>query len=414
MNLDVTGRDTGRQASDEFEWYIIERPRSGLSPLAHRATRFGPFTTEDECGAFLDGVKQMRQFSNSIFELRKRRRRPDKRHKVEYPVRLCRSGADHTLQLARSVDVSISGARLGSLKSKLKLGEVVTLHCAERQAPFQVVWVGSGTTEDQAGVECLAPEVNIWKLDLSELTADERLRREVDRARTVQSRLFPQEMPPLRTLDYSGHCTQARTVGGDYYDFVPMAPGEVGFVLADVSGKGIAAALLMANLHGSLQAQCALGSRDLPRLLASVNCHLHKHTELERYVTVFFGCYNDHTRKLRYVNCGHNPPLLLRHEGALERLDATATVLGLFPEWEGSVVETQIEPGDILSMYTDGITEARGKNGEEFGEARLLSALRKNHHLEAASLLGKVEQIVEEFRSGERHDDLTMIIARSR
>ena len=97
-----------------------------------------------------------------------------------------------------------------------------------------------------------------------------------------------------------------------------------------------------------------------------------------------------------------------------ERLDATATVLGLFREWEGSVVETQIEPGDIVSMYTDGITEARGKNGEEFGEARLLSALRQNRNLEAASLLGKVEQIVEEFRSGERHDDLTMIIARSR
>ncbi len=218
----------------------------------------------------------------------------------------------------------------------------------------------------------------------------------------------------MRTLDYSGHCTQARTVGGDYYDFLPMAPGEVGFVLADVSGKGIAAALLMANLHGSLQAQCALGSRDLPRLLASVNCHLHKHTEIERYVTVFFGCYNDLTRKLRYVNCGHNPPLLLRREGAIERLDATATVLGLFHEWEGSVVETQLEPGDIVSMYTDGITEARGKNGEEFGEARLLSALRQNHNLEAASLLGKVEQIVEEFRLGEQHDDLTMIIARSR
>jgi serine phosphatase RsbU (regulator of sigma subunit) len=318
------------------------------------------------------------------------------------------------LQLARSIDVSVSGARLGGLKVKLHLGEVFSLHCADRKAPFQVVWVGSGTTEYEAGLECLAPEINIWRLDLSERTNDERLLREIDRARTVQSRLFPQEMPPLRTLDYSGHCIQARTVGGDYYDFLPMAPGEVGFVLADVSGKGIAAALLMVNLHGSLQAQCALGSRDLLQLLASVNCHLHKHTESARYVTVFLGCYSDHTRKLRYVNCGHNPPLLLRREGTVERLDATATVLGLFREWEGSVVETQIEPGDIVSMYTDGITEARGKNGEEFGEARLLSALRENQNLEAASLLGKVEQIVEEFRSDEWHDDLTMIIARSR
>jgi len=414
MTLDVSACDTGRQVSDEFEWYIIERPGSSFPLPAQRATRFGPFTTEDECGAFLDSVKQIRRFSNSTFELRKRRRRPDKRHKVEYPVRLCRSGADHTLQLARSIDVSISGARLGSLEIKLKLGEVVRLQCADRNAPFQVVWVGSGATEDQAGLECLAPEVNIWKLDLSEFTEGERLRREVARARTVQSRLFPQEMPSLRTLDYSGHCTQARPVGGDYYDFLPMAPGELGFVLADVSGKGIAAALLMANLHGSLQAQCALGSGDLSQLLAAVNCHLHKHTESDRYVTVFFGCYNDHTRKLRYVNCGHNPPLLLRHGGAIERLEPTATVLGAFREWEGSVVEAQIEPGDILSMYTDGITEARDTHGEEFGEARLLSALREHRNLEAAALLGKVEQLVDEFRSGERRDDLTMIIARSR
>jgi hypothetical protein len=414
MDLDVTGRDSGRQSSAEFEWYIIEGPRSALSPLAHRVTQFGPFTTEDECSDFLESVKQIRRFSNSTFELRKRRVRPEKRVKVEYPVRVCQSGTDRTLQLARTIDVSASGAQLGSLNVKLNLGEVFSLHCADRSAPFQVVWVGSGATEDQAGVECLAPEVNLWKLHLSDLTEDERILQEIDRARSVQCRLFPQEMPPLRTLDYSGHCTQARTVGGDYYDFLPMAPGEVGFVLADVSGKGIAAALLMANLQGSLQAQCALGSRDLPGLLASVNGNLHKHTEIERYVTVFFGCYSDLTRKLRYVNCGHNSPLLLRHEGAVERLDATATVLGLFPEWEGSVAETQIEPGDIVIMYTDGITEARDKNGEEFGEAGLLSALRNNHNLEAASLLEKVEQLVDEFRSGERHDDLTMIIARSR
>ncbi|MBZ5566457.1 MAG: SpoIIE family protein phosphatase [Acidobacteriia bacterium] len=413
MGLDVTGCNTGRQASDRFEWYIIESPRSG-SPLAHRATQFGPFATEDECGAFLDSVKQIRRFSDSTFELHKRPERRDKRHKVEYLVRLCQPGNDHTLQLGRTIDVSVSGAHLGSLKAKLNLGQVIEIHVADRTAPFQVVWVGSGTTEDQAGVECLAPEVNLWKLDVSELTEDERLLREIDRARTVQSRLFPQEMPALRTLDYCGRCVQARTVGGDYYDFLPIAPGNVGFVLADVSGKGIAAALLMANLQGSLQAQCALGASDPLQLLASVNCHLHKHTEIERYVTVFFGCYNDHTRKLRYVNCGHSPPLLLRHGGGVERLDATATVLGLFPQWEGEIVETPIEPGDIVSMYTDGVTEASGKNGEEFGEARLLSALRQNQNLEAASLLERVEQIVEEFRCGERHDDLTMIIGRSR
>ena len=155
----------GLEPQDKFGWYIIEKPRSGLSPLAHPAMRFGPFTTEDECGAFLDSVKQIRRFSDSIFELRKRRERPYKRHKVEYPVRLCQLGTDRTLQLARSIDVSISGTHLGSLNAKLNLGEVFTLHYADRKAPFQVVWVGSGTIEDEAGLECLAPEVNIWRLD---------------------------------------------------------------------------------------------------------------------------------------------------------------------------------------------------------------------------------------------------------
>ena len=403
-----------QQVSDIFGWYIIESARSGLSPLAHREARLGPFTTEDECRAFLGSVKQLPRFSNSIFEIRKRRERRDKRLKVEYPVRLCKSGTDQTLHLARTIDVSVSGACLGGLKAKVNIGEVFSLHCADRKAPFQVVWVGSGATEGQAGVECLAPRANIWKLDLSEQSEDELLLREVDRARAVQSKLLPQEMPPLRTLDYSGHCVQARTVGGDYYDFLPMAAGEVGFVLADVSGKGLAAALLMANLQGSLQAQCASGFRDLPQLLASVNRHLYKHTDSERYATIFFGCYSDHTRTLRYVNCGHCPPLLLRHAGAVERLDATGMAIGLFHEWESSVAEAQIESGDIVIMYTDGITEAPGNNGEEFGEARLLSALRKNHNLGAASLLQKVEQVVEEFRLGEQHDDVTMVIARSR
>ena len=267
MNLDGTGCDTGRQASDKFGWYIIETSHSG-SPLAHRATQFGPFATEHECGAFLTSVKQIREFSNSNFELHRRHERRDKRVKAEYPVRLCQSGTDHTLQLARTIDVSVSGARLGSLKARLNLGQVISLHCAERQAPFQVVWVGSGTTEDQAGMECLAPESNIWKLDLSELTEDERLLREMDRARAVQSRLFPQEMPALRTLDYSGHCIQARTVGGDYYDFLPLAPGEVGFVLADVSGKGIAAVCSWPTCRGV----CKRSVLSIPGILS--NCWL--------------------------------------------------------------------------------------------------------------------------------------------
>ncbi|MGZ4833137.1 MAG: PP2C family protein-serine/threonine phosphatase [Terriglobales bacterium] len=414
MSTDRSVCEPEREAPEKFQWYLIESSSAGPSRLADRPLELGPFASESECRAVLDSARRIVRFRNSVLEIRKRSERGDQRFRVEYTVRLCRPGNDAMVQLPRTMDISTSGVRLGGLTARLNPGEIFTIHWEERKAPFQVVWVGSGSAADQAGLKCLAPEVNIWKLESLQLTPEQRLPREIDRARTVQNRLFPQQKPWLQTLDYSGHCIQARTVGGDYYDFLPFAPGDVGLVVADVSGKGVAGALLMANLHGSLQAQWASGSRDPLRLLASVNRHLHKHTESQRYVTAFLGCYRDQGRVLRYVNCGHNPPLVLRHHGAVERLEPTATVLGVFPDWEGAVGETTIAPGDILSIYTDGITETRGLHDEEFGEARLLRTIRMNRHLEAACLLQKVEKVVEEFRFGDCHDDLTMIIARGR
>lgn len=163
-------------------------------------------------------------------------------------------------------------------------------------------------------------------------------------------------------------------------------------MLADVSGKGVAAALLMANLQGSIRSYQSVGSTDLPRWLAAVNRHFYKHTEKHRYATLFLGRYSDTTRMLRYANCGHNPPLLLRRGGAEERLDATATVLGMFRDWECSVAETQLEAGDVLCVYTDGITEATSQNGEQFGESRLVETLRQGRDLEASAMLRSVQQ----------------------
>ncbi len=338
--------------------------------------------------------------------------RKEERVRIELPVRLCRSAPGLKPQLARTVDISNSGARLASLEEPLELGEVLKVECGNRKASFRVVWTAApGTaTEGQAGLECLAPDADIWKLDLSQLKDSEPLMR----ARVVQSRLLPQEKPPLATLDYAGNCIQARVVGGDYYDFLDMGPGELGFVLADVAGKGIAAALLMANLQGCLHSENGTGSKDLPQLLASVNRHFYNHTPRDRYATFFLGRYSDATRTLHYVNCGHNPPLLLRKGGAVERLTATATVLGLFWDWECSVAEAQLESGDVLSIYSDGITETTGQSGEEFGETRLLETLRKNRDLEAACILQNMENAAEQFRLGEQEDDLTLVIARAR
>lgn len=185
----------------------------------------------------------------------------------------------------------------------------------------------------------------------------------------------------------------------------------MGFVLADIAGKGMSAALLMANLQAHLRSQAAILVQDLPRSLRSVNRMFYESTEPSNYATLFLGIYEDATRRLRYANCGHNPPLLLRGESA-ERLAATVTVLGLFEEWECTVAEAQLAAGDILAIYTDGIVEAMNANQEEFGEVRLVRILQENRLLDAPSLLRTVVTAVQQFGSGEQSDDLTLLVAR--
>jgi serine phosphatase RsbU (regulator of sigma subunit) len=187
----------------------------------------------------------------------------------------------------------------------------------------------------------------------------------------------------------------------------------LGIVLADVAGKGISGALLMANLQANLRSQYALALQDLPGLLRSVNQLFYENTDDHSYATLFFGDYDDSTRQLRYVNCGHLPPLLLRTNGGVERLRPTATVLGLFERWECTLAEVGFSPDDILALYTDGVTEAPSAAGEDFGECRLLETLKSHSHLPAESLLQSVVEAVEQFSGGQQHDDVTLVIARS-
>lgn len=269
-----------------------------------------------------------------------------------------------------------------------------------------------GSVASQAGVTL--ESISLAERMAERMEADRRAAQEMEIAREVQRKLLPQEYPRLETFDYCGTCIQARAVGGDYYDFVDFGSGHVGFVLADIVGKGISGALLMANLQASLGGQYALAQQDLARLLSAVNRLFYKNTESNHYATMFFGLYDDATRKLRYANCGHNPPLLLHREGAAERLMATATVLGAFENWECAVAEVQIVPGDVLAIYTDGITEAANAAAEEFGEERLLQLLQANRNLAPALLLEKVIAGVQQFSPGEQGDDLTLIVGRAR
>ena len=247
------------------------------------------------------------------------------------------------------------------------------------------------------------------------MDAERRSEQEMQIARQVQSRLLPQQAPVLKTLEMAGKCIQTRAVGGDYYDFLDFGSGKLGLVLADISGKGISGALLMANLQASLRGQYALALEDMPRLLRSVNHLFFKSTENNSYATTFFGIYDDETRALRYVNCGHNPPLLVRSGGDVERLAATATVLGLFEDWDCSVDERQIAAGDVLVIYTDGISEAaESEDSEEYGDERLAQSVRAHRGKAADEMMNSIIMEVQEFSKGEQADDMTLIVARCR
>ncbi len=246
----------------------------------------------------------------------------------------------------------------------------------------------------------------------AKLEAERQAAREMAIAKQVQTRLFPQRQPLTQTLVYAGICHPARTVGGDYYDFLDLGSGRLGLVLADIAGKGIGAALLMANLQAALRSQCATAGEQPERFLRSVNQLLYENTADGDYATLFFAEYDDRTRKLRYSNCGHPPALLLRGDDTVERLGATCTVVGLFDKWDCAMVERELAPGDAILLYTDGVTEAQNAEGEEFGEERLLEAARQHRELSLPGMLETVTDQARRFSPHEQGDDITLIVAK--
>ena len=244
------------------------------------------------------------------------------------------------------------------------------------------------------------------------LEAERRIAQELEIAKKVQARLFPQTLPQLKTLEYVGVCIQAREVGGDYYDFLNLGQERLGLVIADTSGKGIGAALLMANLQANLRSQSAIALDQPERFLRSVNQLFCDNTTDSAYATLFFAEYDDRRMWLRYANCGHYSPLLFRSDNTLERLNSTCTVLGLFTEWDCSIVECQLFAGDTLALYTDGIIDSRNDAGEEFGEERLIEVLRRHRGLSSQDLLETTVDELRRFSPHEQYDDITLIIAR--
>jgi serine phosphatase RsbU (regulator of sigma subunit)/predicted enzyme related to lactoylglutathione lyase len=272
------------------------------------------------------------------------------------------------------------------------------------------------------GYEAIAREVQQHRREHAErFESEHRSSQELELARQVQARLLPQTQPALSTLEYAALCIQARHVGGDYYDFLDLGREKFGLVIGDVSGKGVAAALLMANLQAHLRNQSATYSsrpytpfvlEQPQRFLVSVNRLFFENTADGAFATLFFAEYDDKLRRLRYANCGHLPALLLRHDDKLERLESTATVLGIFKGLDCSAGERHLFPGDIVAFYTDGVTESFNEAGEEFGESRLIEALRQHHELSPQNLLLSLVDHVRRFSTHEQRDDITLVVAK--
>lgn len=270
-----------------------------------------------------------------------------------------------------------------------------------------------GNSFGLAGFDELTHSVEAQRRTLvQKLEAERRASQEIEIAKQVQARLFPQIRPEAKTLEYAGLCLQARQVGGDYFDFLDLGQQRLGLVIGDVSGKGIAAALLMANLQANLRSQCALALTHPELFLRSVNRLFYENTTENAFASLFFAEYDDQSQRLRYANCGHLSGLILRANGSCERLSSTGALLGLFRDWDCGIAECNLQAGDLLALYTDGITEAYNDKGEEFGEEALVETLRQHRTQSCQSALEAIANEVREFGAAEQHDDITLIVAK--
>jgi sigma-B regulation protein RsbU (phosphoserine phosphatase) len=249
----------------------------------------------------------------------------------------------------------------------------------------------------------------------TEITQRERISREMEIAREVQERLFPQTYPKVPCIDLAGYCRPAQAIGGDYYDFFVPGDGRLALALGDISGKGISAALLMASLRASLRSIASLQQGNLASLIHRVNNLVYESSTTNRYATFFYAEYDPATGLLTYVNAGHNPPYILRGAQAIP-LEATGMVVGLLPNAEYAQAIVPMHPGDVLLDYTDGISEAMNHQDEEWGEDRMIAAARKlldqpGRSHTAQQFMDCVLAAADKFTSGApQHDDMTLLV----
>jgi len=247
---------------------------------------------------------------------------------------------------------------------------------------------------------------------ISQVAEQERMRREIEIARQVQAQLFPQMFPVIEGFQYTGYCRAARGVGGDYYDFLGLDP-LLGIALGDISGKGISAALLMAQLQALLRSHAPSHEKNLDQMFLIMNRLMCSSTAPGKYATFFYGVFDRTSNSLDYVNAGHLPPMLFRSNGEVLRLQTGGPVMGILPEAQYESDHVQLQSGDLLVIYSDGVSEATNPQEEEFGEDRLTELISTCKERTPEEITKIVLDALERFVSvAPQHDDITLVVAR--
>jgi sigma-B regulation protein RsbU (phosphoserine phosphatase) len=268
---------------------------------------------------------------------------------------------------------------------------------------------------DQLG--SLGESFNEMTSSVAELMAEQRRRQRLENelsiAREVQEQLFPRSLPEMPGLQLAAICRPARMVSGDYYDFIRLGPSRLGIALADISGKGISAALLMASLQAALRSQAALNGQGGPaKLVARLNQHLYRNTSEDRYATFFYAVYDAESRTLTYTNAGHLAPFFIT-DGHIQQLDHGGTVVGLFEEYPYEQDTLKVDPGSVLVAFSDGLTEPENAYGEEFGMQRLRDEILRLQDTEVQRLAESLISVSKQWAgTAEQADDITVVVAR--
>jgi sigma-B regulation protein RsbU (phosphoserine phosphatase) len=240
-----------------------------------------------------------------------------------------------------------------------------------------------------------------------------RMDRELEMARSIQQRLMLQEIPNVAGLDIYGESRPCFEVAGDYYDIINTEDGHTFIVIADVSGKGAGAAMIMANLQASIRVGIEI-SEDFVNFIYRINNHIYKNTSTSEFITFFIGAWDPASNTMHYINAGHNPPILIDKDGKVKTLDATGLILGVLPNQVYERGSVKIEEGSVLAIFTDGLEEALDSHNEIFGQKRIIDSLLESKELSSKEIIKAVNAKAIEFCKGKPlHDDLTMIVVKN-